>query len=84
MFPIQAQSLYFSEKQGKKSIVMKGGQVVVRRKKAQRKDKGVRKQRLFFLTYINEVVHTAAIMLQIKCLLLVLHLTELTFVVLHE
>lgn len=36
----QAQSLYFSEKQGKKSIVMKGGQVVVRRKKAQRKDKG--------------------------------------------
>ncbi|XP_050732386.1 HMG box-containing protein 4-like isoform X2 [Eriocheir sinensis] len=35
----QAQSLYFSEKQGKKSIVMKGGQVV-RRKKAQRKDKG--------------------------------------------
>ncbi|XP_071549380.1 uncharacterized protein [Panulirus ornatus] len=35
----QAQSLYFSEKQGKKNIMLKDGQVV-RRKKAQRKDKG--------------------------------------------
>ncbi|XP_069961432.1 HMG box-containing protein 4 isoform X2 [Cherax quadricarinatus] len=34
-----AQSLYFSEKQGKKNIMLKDGQVV-RRKKAQRKDKG--------------------------------------------
>ncbi|KAK3874036.1 hypothetical protein Pcinc_021010 [Petrolisthes cinctipes] len=34
-----AQSLYFSEKQGKKNIVLKDGQLV-RRKKAQRKDKG--------------------------------------------
>ncbi|CAL4094907.1 unnamed protein product, partial [Meganyctiphanes norvegica] len=35
----QAQSLYLSEKQGKKNIMMKDGQVV-QRKKAQRKDKG--------------------------------------------
>lgn len=39
-FCLQAQSLYFSEKQGKKNIVLKDGQLV-RRKKAQRKDKGV-------------------------------------------
>ncbi|XP_042857648.1 uncharacterized protein LOC122243955 [Penaeus japonicus] len=35
----QAQSLYLSEKQGKKNIMLKDGQVV-QRKKAQRKDKG--------------------------------------------
>ncbi|XP_076037648.1 uncharacterized protein LOC143023059 isoform X3 [Oratosquilla oratoria] len=35
----QAKSLYLSEKQGKKSVVIKDGQVV-QRKKAQRKDKG--------------------------------------------
>jgi len=35
----QVQSLYLSEKQGKKNIMMKDGQVV-QRKKAQRKDKG--------------------------------------------
>ncbi|XP_037794808.1 uncharacterized protein LOC119590112 isoform X2 [Penaeus monodon] len=38
----QAQSLYLSEKQGKKNIMLKDGQVV-QRKKAQRKDKGSRR-----------------------------------------
>lgn len=39
-YSLQAQSLYLSEKQGKKNIMLKDGQVV-QRKKAQRKDKGV-------------------------------------------